>query len=149
MELSQKQKTLSQYFSAFLKCSLNFEHFQKKMTLIAGVFLKLRTPKNMARSMRKKSGFRESVEKPHGKCQQTLFKFDGQPLYDISRSLGSQLLYKKSMLGIVNMSKFPKTWLHQCEKDLVSEDPLKSNMVNAPTLCSNLKDTSFTIFINN
>ena len=30
MELSQKQKTFSEYFCAFLKSSLNFEHFQKK-----------------------------------------------------------------------------------------------------------------------
>ena len=28
--LSQKQKTFAQFFSAFLKCTLNFEHFQKK-----------------------------------------------------------------------------------------------------------------------
>ena len=28
--LSQKQKTFSQFFSPFLKCLLNFEHFQKK-----------------------------------------------------------------------------------------------------------------------
>ena len=30
MELSQKQKTFSGFFCAFLKSSLNFEHFQKK-----------------------------------------------------------------------------------------------------------------------
>ena len=36
----------------------------------------------------------------------------------------------------------PKTWLHQCLKSPVSEDPTKSNMVNAPKHCSNLKDTS-------
>ena len=28
--LSQKQKTFSQFFSAFSKSTLNFEHFQKK-----------------------------------------------------------------------------------------------------------------------
>ena len=28
--LSQKRKTFSQFFSAFLKCTLNFSHFQKK-----------------------------------------------------------------------------------------------------------------------
>ena len=36
----------------------------------------------------------------------------------------------------------PKTWLHQCLKSPVSEDPTKSNMVNAHKHCSNLKDTS-------
>ena len=36
----------------------------------------------------------------------------------------------------------PKTWLDQCLKSPLSEDPTKSNMVNAPKHCSNLKDTS-------
>ena len=36
----------------------------------------------------------------------------------------------------------PKTWLDQCLKSPVSEDPTKSNMVNAPKHSSNLKDTS-------
>ena len=29
-QLSQKQKPFSQFFIAFSKCTLNFEHFQKK-----------------------------------------------------------------------------------------------------------------------
>ena len=45
MELSQKQKNFSQFFSEFLKSRLNLEDFEKKMTLIDFVFLKLRTPK--------------------------------------------------------------------------------------------------------
>ena len=45
MQLPQKQKTFSQFVAAFLKARLNFEHLQKKMTLIADVFPKLRTPK--------------------------------------------------------------------------------------------------------
>ena len=36
----------------------------------------------------------------------------------------------------------PKTLLDQSPKTPVSEDPTKSNMVNAPKHCSNLKDTS-------
>ena len=35
----------------------------------------------------------------------------------------------------------PKTWLDQYLKSPISEDPTKSNMVNAPKHCSNLKDT--------
>ena len=38
--------------------------------------------------------------------------------------------------------RLPKTWLDQCLKSPVSENPTKSNMVNAPKHCSNLKDTS-------
>ena len=42
MQLSQGQKTLSEFFSAFLKSRLNFEHVQqKKNTLMTNVFPKL------------------------------------------------------------------------------------------------------------
>ena len=84
MELSRKQATFSQYFSSFLKSTLPLEHFQKNMNFIADVFPKLRTPKNMVRSMPKKSRFRASVEKQHANCAQTLFKLEGQPHYHIS-----------------------------------------------------------------
>ena len=47
--LSQKQKTFSQFGSTFLKSTLNFEHFQKKIKLIADVFPKLPSPKNVIR----------------------------------------------------------------------------------------------------
>ena len=49
MHLSQKQNFFSQYFAAFFESALNFEHFQKKMTLIAYVFSKLPTSKDVLR----------------------------------------------------------------------------------------------------
>ena len=49
MLLSQKQKSTSNFFCAILKFTLNFEHFQKKMAIIAYVFPKLRTPKDVVR----------------------------------------------------------------------------------------------------
>ena len=50
MQLTQKQKTFSQFFSAFLKSRLNFEHIQKEeMTLIVNVFRKLWPSKNAVR----------------------------------------------------------------------------------------------------
>ena len=45
------------------------------MTVIADVFPKLQTPKNMVSSVPKKSVFRASIEKPHGKCAENLFEF--------------------------------------------------------------------------
>ena len=36
----------------------------------------------------------------------------------------------------------PKTWLDECLKSPFSDDPTKSNMVNAPKHCANLKETS-------
>ena len=53
------------------------------MTLIADVFAKLQTPKNMVRSVPRKSLFRASIEKPHGKCAQNLFEFVEHLLYHI------------------------------------------------------------------
>ena len=53
------------------------------MTFIADVVPKLRTPKNMVRSMPKKSRFRGSVEKQHIKCAQTFLNYEGQLLYHI------------------------------------------------------------------
>ena len=49
MHLSEKQKIFSQFFSVFFESALNFEHFQKKMTLIAYVFPKLPTTKDVLR----------------------------------------------------------------------------------------------------
>ena len=40
-----------------------------------------------------------------------------------------------------------KTLFDQCLKSPISEHPSKSNTVYTPKDCSNLKDTSFTIFI--
>ena len=45
MQLSQKQKTFSQFLGAFLKSTINFKYFGKKVTLVDFVFWKFRTPK--------------------------------------------------------------------------------------------------------
>ena len=47
--LSQKQNIFSGFFLAFFESALNFEHFQKKMNLIAYVFPKLPTTKDVLR----------------------------------------------------------------------------------------------------
>ena len=78
--------------------------FQKKKTLIADVFPKLRTRKNLARSMAKKSRFKGSFKKKHGKCARTLVKCQGQLLYHIYRSLLTRLSYKKCLLVICKIS---------------------------------------------
>ena len=49
MHLSRKEKTVSQFFCAFLKSTRTFKHSQQTMTLIAYVFLKLRTPQDVVR----------------------------------------------------------------------------------------------------
>ena len=49
MHLSQKPKIFSELFGGFFESVLNFEHFQKKITLIAYVFPKLPTTKDVLR----------------------------------------------------------------------------------------------------
>ena len=100
MILSRKQKTFWQFFCAFLKSSLNFEHFQKKMTLIAEVFPKLQSLKNKVRAMSIKTRFKGSFKKQHGKCAQTLFEFAWHKLNHIYSSLWRQLTLKKFPLVI-------------------------------------------------
>ena len=81
--LSQKYKAFSQFFLAFSKCTLNFEHFQTKMTLVAYLFPKLRTPKNVVRYMSKKSRFKVPFDRQHGKRVQTLLRSEPQHRYHI------------------------------------------------------------------
>ena len=45
----KKKKIFFDFFVAFFEYAMNFEHFQKKMTLIAYVFPKLPTTKDVLR----------------------------------------------------------------------------------------------------
>ena len=66
MQLPQKQKFFSQFAVSFLKSTLRFEYFQKKKkTLLADVFPKLRTPKNLVNQISKKSPFTAPFGKQH------------------------------------------------------------------------------------
>ena len=53
------------------------------MTLIADLFLKLRTPENVVRYMSKKSRFKGPFDMQHGKRVQTLLQSEGQHRYHI------------------------------------------------------------------
>ena len=75
IHLPQKQKIFSQFFPAFFKAALNFEHFQKKMRLIAYVFPKLTTTKNVLSQMSKSSRFREPLDRRHGKWDEALIQY--------------------------------------------------------------------------
>ena len=47
MQLSEKPLRLSEIFIVVLEFTLHFKHFEKKMSLITQVFLKLLTPKDV------------------------------------------------------------------------------------------------------
>ena len=99
--------------------------FKKKMTLIAEVFPKLRTPKNMVTSMSKKSRFKGSFGKQHGKRAQTLLKFAWQHLYHIYWSLWMQLTCKKSLLVTCKILRlFPNTLSADGKYCLLNRDNL-------------------------
>ena len=83
MQLSQKQKFISQFAAAILKSTLNFEYFQKGMAFIADVYPKLRTPKHLVKQMSKKFHFSGPFEKQHGKGDQTLLRPEPHHLYHI------------------------------------------------------------------
>ena len=93
MKLSQKQKVFSQFVSAFLKSRLTFKQFQKKMTVIADVFRKLKTPETWLNKCLK-----SPVSEDHGKGDQTMLKSEWHQLYIIFLSLCRQVSWKKSLL---------------------------------------------------
>ena len=72
MQFSKIQKSFSHFVAAFLEFRLNFEHLEKKMTLIAYVFWKLHIAKDL---VTQKSSFRRIFNKRPGKQTQTWFRF--------------------------------------------------------------------------
>ena len=96
------------------------------MRLKAEVFPKLRTQENLVTSMPKKSRFKGSFKKQHGKCAQTLLKCQGQLLYHIYWSLLRQLSYKKSLLVICKISRlFINTLSADGKYSLLNRDNLR------------------------
>ena len=99
--------------------------FKKKMTLIAEVFPKLRSPKNNVRSMSIKSRFKGSFPKQHGKRTQTLLKFAQQNLYHINWSHWRILACEKSLLVTRKISRlFPNTLSADSKYSLLNRDNL-------------------------
>ena len=78
MQLSQKQKTFSQLFAAFLKFKLNFKYFEKKYYPHRFFISEITDSKSVIRKMSKKSRFREPFDKQHGKRAQALLKSASQ-----------------------------------------------------------------------
>ena len=71
------------FFLHFRNLYSIFNIFNKKMTLIANVFLNLRIPKNVVRVMSKKTRFRGHMDKLHGKPAETLLKSERKHLYHV------------------------------------------------------------------
>ena len=101
MQLSQKEKTFSQFFFAFLKSILNYQHLPKKQkTLIADVFPEIPAPKNIVSKMSKKPCFRGPLDRQRRKCIETLLQSEWQNLYNNYLSPSREMHWEMSLLVI-------------------------------------------------
>ena len=98
MQLSQKQKTFSQFFAAFLKSTLNFEHFEKKDDPHRFCISEITDSENVVIWIYKRCCLRQPFGKQHGKRAQALLIPSSKHLYLIHWSLPSQFSWKKSLL---------------------------------------------------
>ena len=83
MQLSQKQKTFSQFFAAFLISRLNFEHYDKKGDAQRFCNFEITDSENVVRKLSKLPRLREPFDKHDGKCAEALLKYPSQSLYHI------------------------------------------------------------------
>ena len=74
LQLSLEPKTLSDSFNPFLEYTSNFEHFEKKLIVIATLFRKLQAIKDLVRPLSKKKHFRTPFDGEHVKESQILVK---------------------------------------------------------------------------
>ena len=114
---------------------------EKKMTLIGQIFSKFRTPKNMVRSISKRSRFYGSFGIQHGKQAKTLLKFEWQHLYQCYWSLWRTLTCKNSLLVICNIADhFPKTLSADGKYSLLNWDnltqPIEMQLSQKQETCS-------------
>ena len=98
MQLSQKQKTISDFFAKFLKSRLNFKHFESKGYPYRFSIFEVTESENVVTEVSKKFPFRRCFDKQNGKRAQALFKLASNYVYQIQWSLPSQLSRKKSLL---------------------------------------------------
>ena len=95
------------------------------MTLIADVFPKLWTPKNVVRLLSKKYRLRGPFNKQHGKQAETLWESKQQPVYHLFVSLRKQLSWKKSVLEIFRILRlFVNTLSADAKYSLLNRDNL-------------------------
>ena len=78
MQLSEKEKSFSRFFTAFLKTISNSQHVPKKLVLIGYGFLK-----DLGRQMSKKIPFKTPFDSQHAKGCKTQLKSAAKHFYHI------------------------------------------------------------------
>ena len=96
VQLSHNHKWFSQFFAAFLKSRINFQHFEKKDNPHSFCISKITDCELPKKS--KNTRFRGPFDKQHGKRAQALLKSTPYHLYHIHWSVPSQLSWKKFLL---------------------------------------------------
>ena len=70
MQLSEKRKTVYEFFVLYLESTSNFKHFEKNMIVTANVYSKFQTVKILVRPLSKKRRFRTRFDSQHVKASQ-------------------------------------------------------------------------------
>ena len=100
MQLSQKQKLFSEFFATFLKSTINFKYFEKRIWSLSILYF----PNYGLRKCAKNSCFRGSFEKQHGKRAQALFKSSSQLLFSYSLTTAKSIeLENVSVIDMPNL----------------------------------------------
>ena len=98
MQLSQKQRTFSELYSAFFKSELNLKHFEEKYHPHKFCISQITDSGNMTKYMSRKSCFIGHINKRHGKRAIVRPKSPSQQFNHISWSLSRQFSWKKLLL---------------------------------------------------
>ena len=83
MQLSQKQKTFSQFFATFLKLILSFNNFETKYDRHRFCISEIRASENLVRLLSKMSRLRGPFNNQHAKRVEPVLKSASQHLYPI------------------------------------------------------------------
>ena len=95
MQLFQERKTFSEFFAVLQKSRLNCKYFVKKDDPHSFYISEIT---NVVRQVSKKSIFKRSLNKQHGRCAQALLESVIQNLSHLHLSLPSQWSWEKSLL---------------------------------------------------
>ena len=115
----------SQCFAVFVKFALNFQYFIRKMTLIAYVFRKLQTVKEVVRQISKEHRFRTTFKCKHAKGSQTIVKSASQHFYQSSSSPWVKVPRKIFVIVIgKTLVVFVNTWTSNDKYSVPNSDNL-------------------------
>ena len=83
MQLSEKRKTFSQFFLPFLELHQFLNILKREMIVIANIFPKLETVKNLVRTLSKEQCFKTGFGSQHVKASQILAKSPWEHFYHV------------------------------------------------------------------